>query len=176
MNGIVPQPDRPDRTHPGAALPGVEGPLRQRPLLRPTAAAECPREGAARELAEETGLRPRLSDRPAAVAVRSFGPGLPETLSLSYAAIGDPEQPLIAEDGQHAAWMRLDQGWESCFPDDVLRVRQYVKLLKAGLPGSRPRPHRDGCIHEIAWWDGTLTIVCRDLRVTGTEASCSSTS
>lgn len=93
---------------------------------------ECPREGAARELAEETGLRPRLLERPAAVTVRSFGPGLPETLSFSYAAIGDPEQPLTPEDGQPAAWMRLDQGWDSCFPDDVLRIRQYVKLLRSG--------------------------------------------
>jgi 8-oxo-dGTP diphosphatase len=93
---------------------------------------ECPRDGAARELAEEAGLRPRLLDRPAAAAVRSFGPGLPVGLSLSYAAIGDPEQPLIAEDGQPAAWMRLDQGWDSCFPDDVLRIRRYVKLLRSG--------------------------------------------
>lgn len=93
---------------------------------------ECPREGAARELAEETGLRPSLLKHPAAVAVRSFGPGVPETLSLSYAAIGDPEQPLVAEEGQRAAWMRLDLGWESCFPDDALRVRTYVELLRSG--------------------------------------------
>lgn len=93
---------------------------------------ECPRAGAARELAEETGLRPRLLERPAAAAVRSFGPGLPATLSLSYAAIGDLEQPLVGEPGQPAAWMRLDQGWDSCFPDDVLRVRRYVKLLRSG--------------------------------------------
>ena len=93
---------------------------------------ECPRDGAARELAEEAGLRPRLLERPAAVAVRSFQPDSPVTLSLSYAAIGDPEQPLIAEDGQPATWMRLDQGWDSCFPDDVLRVREYVKLLRSG--------------------------------------------
>ncbi|MFI6481888.1 NUDIX hydrolase [Nonomuraea sp. NPDC050663] len=92
---------------------------------------ECPRDGAARELAEETGLRPRLLERPAAVAVRSFAPGSPKTLSFSYAAIGDPEQPLIAEDGQPAAWMRLDEGWDSCFPDDVQRIRQYVKLLRS---------------------------------------------
>lgn len=92
---------------------------------------ECPRDGAARELAEEAGLRPRLLERPAAVAVRSFGPGLPVALSLSYAAIGDPEQPLIAEDGQPATWMRLDEGWDSCFPDDVLRIRQYVKLMRS---------------------------------------------
>lgn len=47
-------------------------------------------------------------------------------------AIGDPEQPLVAEEGQHAAWMRLDLGRESCFPDDVLRVREYVELLRSG--------------------------------------------
>lgn len=97
---------------------------------------ECPRDGAARELAEETGLRPRVLERPAAVAVRSFAPNLPKTLSLSYAAIGDLEQPLIAEDGQPAAWMRLDQGWDSCFPDDVLRIRQYVKFLRSGSSAS----------------------------------------
>jgi 8-oxo-dGTP diphosphatase len=93
---------------------------------------ECPRDGAARELAEEAGLRPRLSKRPAAVAVRSFQPGSPVTMSLSYAAIGDPGQPLIAEPGQPATWMRLDRGWDSCFPDDVLRIRQYVELLRSG--------------------------------------------
>lgn len=93
---------------------------------------ECPREGAARELAEETGLRPRLFERPAAAAVRSFEPGVPVTLSLSYAAIGDPEEPLFPEEGQPAVWTRLDQGWESCFPDDVLRIREYVELLRSG--------------------------------------------
>ncbi|WP_194896963.1 NUDIX hydrolase [Catenulispora pinisilvae] len=93
---------------------------------------ECPRDGAARELAEETGLRPRLLEQPAAVAVRSFQPGSPVTMSLSYAAIGDPEQPLVGEPGQPATWMRLDQGWDSCFPDDVVRIRQYVNLLRSG--------------------------------------------
>lgn len=93
---------------------------------------ECPRDGAARELAEEAGLRPRLLERPAAAAVRSFGPDMPVSLSLSYAAIGDPEQPLVPEDGQPAAWKRLDRGWESCFPDDVLRMREYVRLLRSG--------------------------------------------
>ncbi|WP_410538675.1 hypothetical protein [Streptomyces sp. KL2] len=37
-------------------------------------------------------------------------------------------------------------------------------------------PHGDGCSHEIACWDGTLTIVCRDLQATWTEADCSSKS
>ncbi|MFD8806442.1 hypothetical protein [Streptomyces sp. NPDC059597] len=34
-------------------------------------------------------------------------------------------------------------------------------------------PHGDGCSHEIACWDGTLTIVCRDLQATWTESPCS---
>ncbi|MFD9012008.1 hypothetical protein [Streptomyces sp. NPDC059552] len=37
-------------------------------------------------------------------------------------------------------------------------------------------PHRDGCSHEIACWDGTLTLVCRDLQATWTETICSSES
>lgn len=33
-------------------------------------------------------------------------------------------------------------------------------------------PHEDGCSHEIACWDGTLTLVCRDLRATWTATAC----
>jgi|GEM_PF-1169308 len=100
---------------------------------------ECPRDGAARELAEEAGLRPRLLERPAAAAVRSFHPGLPVTLSLSYSAIADPDQPLTAEPGQPAIWRRLEEGWDSCFPDDVLRIREYVKLLRSGSAADTSR-------------------------------------
>lgn len=35
-------------------------------------------------------------------------------------------------------------------------------------------PHRDGCSHEIACREGTLTIVCRDLQAFWTETVCSS--
>ncbi|MFC8588444.1 hypothetical protein ACFUGD_28395 [Streptomyces sp. NPDC057217] len=35
-------------------------------------------------------------------------------------------------------------------------------------------PHKDGCSHEITCWDGTLTVVCRDLQATWTETICSS--
>lgn len=96
---------------------------------------ETPREGAARELAEETGLRPHLLKRPAAVAVRSFHPDLPVTLSLAYAAIADPAQPLMAEHGQPVAWMRLDQDWDSYFPGDAARIRQYATTLAADAVG-----------------------------------------
>ncbi|MFF7852148.1 hypothetical protein ACFZDF_31855 [Streptomyces sp. NPDC007910] len=37
-------------------------------------------------------------------------------------------------------------------------------------------PHRNGCSHEIACWDGTLTLACRDLQATWTETICSSKS
>ncbi|MFE2813421.1 hypothetical protein ACFXGG_23675 [Streptomyces nigra] len=37
-------------------------------------------------------------------------------------------------------------------------------------------PYRDGCSHEIACWDGTLTVVCRDLQAIWTETVCSSKS
>ncbi|WP_225804915.1 hypothetical protein [Streptomyces sp. NK15101] len=37
-------------------------------------------------------------------------------------------------------------------------------------------PHGDGCSHEIACWDGTLTIVCRDFQAAWTDAACSSKS
>ncbi|GGR81754.1 hypothetical protein Snoj_39180 [Streptomyces nojiriensis] len=33
-------------------------------------------------------------------------------------------------------------------------------------------PHRNGCSHEIAFWSGSLTVVCRDLVATWTEADC----
>ncbi|MFI1658853.1 hypothetical protein ACH4ZU_28690 [Streptomyces sp. NPDC020472] len=35
-------------------------------------------------------------------------------------------------------------------------------------------PHEGGCSHEIACWEGTLALVCRDLRATWTETVCSS--
>ncbi|WP_062651590.1 hypothetical protein [Streptomyces maremycinicus] len=33
-------------------------------------------------------------------------------------------------------------------------------------------PHQHGCSHEIAFWNGSLTIVCRDLAATWTEVGC----
>ncbi|MFD7624205.1 NUDIX domain-containing protein [Streptomyces sp. NPDC059802] len=97
-------------------------------------AGETPREGASRELFEEVGLQPELLSEPAAVAVRSFHPDWPVTLGLSYAAVVDVATPLVAEAGQPAAWMRLDEGWESCFPDDVVRIRQHADWM-AGQVG-----------------------------------------
>jgi 8-oxo-dGTP diphosphatase len=91
---------------------------------------ETARAGAGRELAEETGLRPALLDRPAAVAIRSFHPSLPLTLSLSYVAVADPAYPLAGEDGQPVAWTPVGRDWESYFPEDPARVRQYLQAAK----------------------------------------------
>lgn len=101
-------------------------------------AGETPREAAGRELFEETGIRAELLLVPAAVAVRSFSPDWPVTLGLSYAAVVDASIPLTPEDGQPAAWMRLDQEWESYFPDDQPRMRQHVEwLVRCGHGRSR---------------------------------------
>lgn len=90
---------------------------------------ETPREGAVRELLEETGLRGELLPEPAAVAVRSYHPDWPVTLGLSYAAIVDAAVPLVAEAGQPVAWKRLDEDWEGYFPEDLSRIRQHATWL-----------------------------------------------
>jgi 8-oxo-dGTP diphosphatase len=77
---------------------------------------ETPREGARRELVEETGIRARLLPRPAAVAVRSYHAKLPVTLGLSYGVIIDGAADLTPESGQPVGWWNLQDGWESCFP------------------------------------------------------------
>ncbi len=101
---------------------------------------ETPREGARRELAEETGLEVELDDRPAAAAIRSYHPDWPATLGLSYATTADPARPLRPEVGQAVAWVPLAQGWDSAFPDDVDRMRAYVGwLLSPTGPGGRTR-------------------------------------
>ncbi|WP_433446471.1 NUDIX domain-containing protein [Streptomyces sp. CA-142005] len=92
-------------------------------------AGETPREGAARELVEETGLRAELLPEPAAVAVRSYHPDWPVTLGLSYAAVVDAMASFVPEAGQPVAWKRLDEGWESCFPDDLSRIRLHAAWL-----------------------------------------------
>jgi hypothetical protein len=77
-------------------------------------------------LFEETGLRVELMPEPAAVAVRSYHPDHSVTLGLSYAAVVDAAAPLVAETGQPVAWKRLNEGWESYFPDDPSRICQHA--------------------------------------------------
>ncbi len=92
---------------------------------------ETPREAAARELLEETGLRAELLPEPAAVAVRSYRADWSHTLGLSYAAIVDHQLPLGGEKGQPPAWISLDEEWESVFPEDRDRIRAHVRRLVA---------------------------------------------
>lgn len=87
---------------------------------------ETPRAAAARELAEETGVRSELLPEPAAVAVRSFRADWAPTLSLSYAAVVNHDVPLIGEAGQPPRWFGLTDEWDSVFPADVDRIREYV--------------------------------------------------
>ncbi|WNO71016.1 NUDIX hydrolase [Streptomyces sp. AM8-1-1] len=92
---------------------------------------ETPRAAAARELAEETGVRVELLPRPAATSVRSYRPDRPPTLGLSYAAIVSRDVPLGGEAGQPPRWFALDEPWESVFPEDRDHIRAHVRRLAA---------------------------------------------
>ncbi|MER5480664.1 NUDIX hydrolase [Streptomyces sp. NPDC002734] len=98
---------------------------------------ETPREGAVREVFEETGLRVEPLPEPTAVAVRSYAPHHAVTLGLSYAAFADVTTPLTPEPGQPAAWWRLDEPWDSCFPDDLPRIRRHAARLAADRDAHR---------------------------------------
>jgi 8-oxo-dGTP diphosphatase len=92
---------------------------------------ETPRAAAARELAEETGVRGELLPVPAAVAVRAFRADWAPTLSLSYGAVIDRELPLTGEPGAPPRWFDLNETWRSVFPEDRDRIRAHVRRLEA---------------------------------------------
>ncbi|MEV4350150.1 NUDIX hydrolase [Actinoplanes sp. NPDC049596] len=94
---------------------------------------ETPRVAARRELREETGVDAELLDKPAAAFVRSFKPGRPATLSVSYVAIADPAAVLVPEPGQPAAWRSLDDPWEGWFADDRSRMREHAQWLAGAV-------------------------------------------
>lgn len=99
-------------------------------------AGETPREGASRELFEETGIRVELLAAPAAVTVRSYRPGWSATMGVSFAVIVDQATPLTPEHGQPAAWLPLGEQWQGYFPEDRLRMRQYAALFARNRTGT----------------------------------------
>ncbi|MFD3679143.1 NUDIX domain-containing protein [Streptomyces sp. NPDC058613] len=91
---------------------------------------ETPREGARRELFEETGVEAELLPEPASATVRSYRREWPATLGLSFVAIVSAGTPLVTESGQPAAWTSLNEDWASYFPEDASRVRQHAQWLR----------------------------------------------
>jgi 8-oxo-dGTP diphosphatase len=102
---------------------------------------ETPREAAARELFEETGVRAELLTVPAGANVRSYHPDHGPSLSLSYAAIVDHAVPLVPEPGQPAAWTDLATDWQGYFPDDPPRIRQHAQWLASADQRPAAPPH-----------------------------------
>jgi 8-oxo-dGTP diphosphatase len=90
---------------------------------------ETPREAAGRELFEETGVRAQLVGTPAAVTVRSYHPDWPATVGVSYMAVVDRRVRLTPEEGQPAAWRRLDESWQGWFSADRVRMQQCADWL-----------------------------------------------
>lgn len=80
--------------------------------------------------------------------------------------------PTLAA-GALATWARGNEGrcsgvsrFETTTADGDDRADLGTVILDGVLP------HRDGCSHEIAFHNGSLAVVCRDLVAIWTEADC----
>jgi 8-oxo-dGTP diphosphatase len=91
---------------------------------------ETPRDAAARELREETGVVAHLSERPVAVTVRSYRADWARTLGLTYAAVVDPRVLLEGESGQPVHWLPLDYPWRTVFPEDHARILDHALRMR----------------------------------------------
>ncbi|WP_445530013.1 NUDIX hydrolase [Streptomyces cyslabdanicus] len=109
---------------------------------------ETPREAVRRELFEGTGLTGELLGVPAAVTVRSYLPDWSAVMGVSFMAVVDHRPPLAAEDGQPAAWLRLDEPWRGYLSEDRLRMSVFhleVAGHGAGVGGVRVARAGRGC-------------------------------
>lgn len=93
-------------------------------------AGETPREGAARELFEETGLDVDLADRPAFAAARSYRSDWPATLNVSFWATVDPDAVLSPEPGQPARWVSLASDWRTSHAADASRMKRFASDMR----------------------------------------------
>lgn len=91
--------------------------------------SETPREGAIRELEEETGLSLNLADRPSFATIRSFQNGWSPTLSLSYWTTADLRAALEPEEDQPARWVKLDDTSRTFHPQDTEIMKSFAKAL-----------------------------------------------
>ncbi|GAA5192126.1 hypothetical protein GCM10023346_13450 [Arthrobacter gyeryongensis] len=88
---------------------------------------ETPREGAVRELAEETGIELLIADRPAFAAARSHRSDWSATLNLSYWAIADPATELLPEEGQPAQWVDVRSDWRTFHKPDAAVIARFAE-------------------------------------------------
>ncbi|MGO4492648.1 NUDIX domain-containing protein [Arthrobacter sp. 2YAF22_2] len=88
---------------------------------------ETPREGAVRELAEETGLELVVADRPAFAAVRSYRSDWSATPNLSYWAIADSAMKLLPEVGQPAHWVDVGSDWRTFHKQDAAVMARFAE-------------------------------------------------
>lgn len=96
--------------------------------------SETPREAAARELSEETGLNLHLEATPAHASARSFSTAWSPTLSLAYWAVASPTALLRAEPGQPAGWVAVRDDWLTFYGADGELVRRLARHLRSS-PG-----------------------------------------
>ncbi|WP_308167012.1 MULTISPECIES: NUDIX hydrolase [Arthrobacter] len=88
---------------------------------------ETPREGAIRELAEETGIELLIADRPAFAAARSYRSDWTATLNLSYWTTADPTTELVPEDGQPARWVDVRSDWRTFHKPDATAIARFAE-------------------------------------------------